>query len=121
MSDRLVLLREKKEDEKLAPQAQLIYDMLKERGVNKELDREAFVQAFGAHPKLTTRQDPARVFGYYLQQFVKSELVKVIKAEPAPKAEKKADKSADGKAKDDKPAKSPADATADKKPENKAA
>lgn len=116
---RIKLLREVKvddKDEKLAPQEKVIYDALLAKGLNKEIDRDSFVEELEKSGKLTTRQETGRVVSYYLQHLTKIGVAESIKPAPEPKAEKKAaDKSAAPKA-DDKPAKSPAAAGVAPKP-----
>ncbi len=92
---KLKLLRETKEDEKLAPQAQVIYDVLKGIGVGKEVDKETVLKQIEAEGKLKTRQPVERIVAYYLMPFKKEGLVEVIKPAAEPKPAKKADKKDD--------------------------
>jgi hypothetical protein len=101
MSDKVVLKRELKEGEKIAPQQKAFYDYLKAAGVNKEVDRKTMVDAVVANGTLVTRQAPDRIFAYYVPKFAETGLIEVIKA---PKEKKAA---AEKPAKD---AKSPAEA-----------
>lgn len=103
---KLKLLRTLKDDEKIAPQARVFYDVLAGIGVGKEVDRKHLIETVEKSGKLETRQSVERVLGYYLMHFKKINLVEVIKPERAPKAEKK-----------DKPAKENSPAEAAPKPE----
>lgn len=117
---RIKMLREVKaddKDDKLAPQEKVIYDALVAKGLNKEIDRDSFVEELEKSGKLTTKQDVSRVVSYYLQHLVKIGVAESIKPAPEPKAEKKAaDKGAAPAKKDDQPAKSPAAAGQAAKP-----
>lgn len=96
MSDKVVLKRELKEGEKIAPQQKAFYDYLKGVGVGKEVDRKTMVDAVVANGSLVTRQAPDRIFAYYAPKFAETGLIEVIKGAKEPKA-----------AKTDKPAKEP--------------
>lgn len=85
---KLKLIREVREDEKLAPQQKVIYARLLNVGVGKEVDREQFVKDLESSGELTTKQSVDRVVSYYMQAFAKDGIAEVIKPEPAPKAEK---------------------------------
>jgi hypothetical protein len=118
---RIKLLREVKadnKDDKLAPQEQVIYDALLKKGLNKEIDRDSFVEELEKSGTLKTKQSVARVVAYYLQHLTKIGVAESIKPEPAPKAENKADseKGTAAPKTSDQPAKSPAAAGAAPKP-----
>ena len=101
MSDKVVLKRELKEGEKIAPQQMAFYNYLKAQGVGKEVDRKTMIEAVVANGTLVTRQPPERIFAYYVPKFAETGLIEVIKAPKAPKEKK--EKPAKGE-------KSPADA-----------
>jgi len=106
MSDKVVLKRKLKEDEKIAPQQKAFYDYLLTQGVGKEVDRKTMVDAVVASGALVTRQPPDRIFAYYAPKFAETGLIETIKAPKAPK--EKTEKPA----KDGAAAKSPAEAPA---------
>jgi hypothetical protein len=118
---RILLVREIKADDKndkLAPQEQVIYDALLKKGLNKEIDRDAFVEELEKSGALKTKQETRRVVAYYLQHMVKIGVAQSIKPEPVAKEEKpKADKKA-APASEEKPGKpaSPAAAGVAPKP-----
>lgn len=109
MGHRVKLLRTLREDEKLAPQAKVIYDKMNEYGIGKEIERQDLAAALESEGNLKTRQPVERIIAYYMGPFTKDGLMEAIKPEPTPKAEKP---------KKEKAAKSPADAEA--KPEKAA-
>lgn len=118
---RIKLLREvvaDNKDDKLAPQEQVIYDALLKKGLNKEIDRDAFVEELEKSGTLKTKQEVSRVVSYYLQHLTKIGVAESIKPAPAPKEDKpKAESKGAAPAKsDDKPAKSPAAAGQPAKP-----
>jgi DNA-directed RNA polymerase beta' subunit len=105
---RIKLLREVKEDvkeDKLAPQEKIIYEALLAKGLNKEIDRDSFVEELEKSGKLTTRQEVSRVVSYYLQHMTKIGVAESIKPEPVAKEEKPKTEKKAAPAGDDKPAK----------------
>ena len=94
MAQTLKLLRELEADERIAPQMRAIYDTIKENvGIGEPMDREKIVAELTTNGKLTTRQEPARILGFYLPRFEDKGII--AKEGEAPKAVKTA-KTKDG-------------------------
>jgi hypothetical protein len=103
MSQKLKLLRNLNEGEKMAPQLRAIVEALSEIGIGKEVDRKEFVKVLSDRPeKLVTRQPVERILAYYAPQLKEQGLVEFIRSEPAAKTEKAA---AEKPAKAEKPVK----------------
>lgn len=84
----VTLVRDIKEDEKMAPQMKGIVESIREaHGIDKELTVDEVVAAMEGN--ITTRQPLARIFGYYAPKLEELELIKVTRSEAAPKKAKK--------------------------------
>lgn len=89
MKTMVKLLRELTPEDKLAPQAKAIVDMLVETwGVDVEVERTALIEKLTPEI-LHTRQEPARILSFYQPRLKELGLVEVIKHE-SPKEDKPA-------------------------------
>lgn len=92
MKTMITALRKREEDEKMAPQAKVICDVLVNTvGVNKPLERQALIKALDG--KLETRQDIGRIVSFYQNRLVEAGLIaieKITETAEKPAKEKKA-------------------------------
>lgn len=83
----LKLLRALAEDEKLAPQAKVIVETVRQAvDVDGVIDREDLVAKLTDSGELNTRQDVGRVVAFYTPRLVEAGLIEVIKHAPDPAA-----------------------------------
>lgn len=108
MAQKMKLLRDLKEGEKLAPQMRVIIEQLKGIGIGKEIERPKLIEMLEKNPAMVTRQPVDRIVAYYAPHLKDAGLVEFSKPEPKPAKEKPAkdgDKPAAGAAAAEKPAK----------------
>lgn len=89
MKTTLALLRDYKDEDKLAPQAKVVLDVLKQKagGLKKPLERAELIKAIEDSGKLQTRQDTGRIISFYQPRLAEDGIIEVQKIE-----EKKEDK-----------------------------
>lgn len=82
--DKFVLVRKTTgNDKKLAPQAKVIYDILHQHGVKKEMLRIDLIAALKKAQQegtLTTKQLPTRVLAFYQPRLIQAGLIQMEQA-----------------------------------------
>lgn len=77
MSRYIRVLRAPTTDDKLSPQARIMLEVLWNEFGDKKVERVKAVEVISKSGKLTTRQDPARVLGFYQPRLVEAKLVEL--------------------------------------------
>lgn len=74
------LLRDLKEDDKVAPQAKVFLQVLKDKvGLKVAIERQDLIKAVEASGKMTTRQDVGRVISFYQPRLQEDGIIKIEK------------------------------------------
>lgn len=111
MSRYIRALRAPTADDKLSPQARTCVDVMFQEFGDKKIERKDAVAAIAKSGKLTTRQDPARVLGFYQPRLVEAGLVELetvnVVRDPDGKKPSNVKNSETAAAKDAKPATAP--------------
>lgn len=83
MKTTIALLRDYKDEDKLAPQCKVVLDVLKAKagGLKKPLERQDLIKAITDSGKLTTRQDVGRVISFYQPRLIEDGIIDVVKVQ----------------------------------------
>jgi hypothetical protein len=87
MQIEVTALREPTAEDKLTPQAKVIFTTLIDKvGLNTPMDRAELIKELDSNGDLVTRQGASRVFTFYQGQFVEKGLMSITRPTPQAKA-----------------------------------